>query len=81
MPRARFADRGSFAESGIERLGRVLARPVDAGAAPGLVALVDRGGQTEVVCLGVGTVSTQSMVPSGHKVVSDFWTATCAALT
>jgi CubicO group peptidase (beta-lactamase class C family) len=29
----------------------------------------------------VGTVLTQSMFPSGHTVVSDFWTATYAALT
>src|SRR6185503_11449829 len=41
-----------FTDSGIERLHRVLARHVDGGAVPGLVALVDRGGRTEVVCLG-----------------------------
>ena len=46
----------NFTESGIERLRRVLARHVDGGRVPGLVALVDRGGQTEVVCLGARSV-------------------------
>src|SRR6185312_9758061 len=41
-----------FTDSGIERLHRVLARHVDGGAVPGLVTLVERGGRTEVVCLG-----------------------------
>ena len=45
-----------FTETGIERLRRVLARHVDGGAVPGLVALVDRGGRTEVVCLGARSV-------------------------
>jgi CubicO group peptidase (beta-lactamase class C family) len=41
-----------FTGRGLARLERVLARPVDSGALPGLVALVDRGGDTEVVLLG-----------------------------
>ena len=45
-----------FTETGLERLRRVLARHVDGGAVPGLVALVDRGGRTEVVCLGARSV-------------------------
>jgi CubicO group peptidase (beta-lactamase class C family) len=45
-----------FTELGIARLRRVLARHVDGGGVPGLVALVDRGGQTEVVCLGEASI-------------------------
>jgi CubicO group peptidase (beta-lactamase class C family) len=41
-----------FTDGGFERLRRVLARHVDGGGTPGLVALLDRGGRTEVVCLG-----------------------------
>ena len=41
---------------GVRRLERVLRRHVDAGRVPGLVALVDRGGETEAVLLGSGSV-------------------------
>ncbi|HEV7657703.1 MAG TPA: serine hydrolase domain-containing protein [Mycobacteriales bacterium] len=42
----------AFTATGIERLHRVLARHVDSGEIPGLVALVDRGGDTAVVLAG-----------------------------
>jgi CubicO group peptidase (beta-lactamase class C family) len=51
----------NFTDGGLDRLRRVLDRHVDAGAAPGLVALVDRGGQTEVVCLGARSVGGPPM--------------------
>ena len=45
-----------FTEAGTERLRRVLARHVEGGGVPGLVALVDRAGQTEVVRLGAASI-------------------------
>jgi CubicO group peptidase (beta-lactamase class C family) len=47
---------GGFTATGLERLRRVLARHVEGGRVPGLVALVDRGGETEVVDLGATAV-------------------------
>ena len=47
---------GAFTATGLERLRRVLARHVEGGPVPGLVALVDRGGETEVVDLGATAV-------------------------
>src|SRR5512133_1627476 len=44
---------GAFAAHGLDRLRRVLAGHVERGSAPGVVALVQRGGETEVVALGV----------------------------
>ncbi|MCZ1016374.1 serine hydrolase domain-containing protein [Streptomyces noursei] len=41
-----------FSEAGLRRLRGVLARYVDSGRIPGLVALVSRGGQTHVEALG-----------------------------
>ncbi|MET8340863.1 serine hydrolase domain-containing protein [Streptosporangium canum] len=41
-----------FSEAGLRRLREVLARHVDSGKIPGLVALVSRGGQTHVEALG-----------------------------
>jgi CubicO group peptidase (beta-lactamase class C family) len=46
----------AFSADGLDRLRRVLGRHVDSGAVPGVVALVDRGGETEVVCLGSTSV-------------------------
>jgi len=43
---------GGFSESGLRRLREVLARHVDSGKIPGLVALVGRGGETHVETLG-----------------------------
>jgi CubicO group peptidase (beta-lactamase class C family) len=43
---------GSFTEAGLRRLREVLARHVESGKIPGLVALVSRGGQTHVETLG-----------------------------
>ncbi|WP_369359980.1 serine hydrolase domain-containing protein [Streptomyces sp. cg2] len=43
---------GGFSEAGLSRLHDVLARHVDSGKIPGLVALVSRGGQTHVEALG-----------------------------
>ncbi|MDF2712086.1 MAG: serine hydrolase, partial [Nonomuraea muscovyensis] len=44
--------RNGFSEPGLRRLREVLARHVDSGKIPGLVALVSRGGQTHVETLG-----------------------------
>ncbi|MYT30123.1 MULTISPECIES: serine hydrolase domain-containing protein [unclassified Streptomyces] len=41
-----------FSETGLARLHDVLARHVDSGKIPGLVALVSRGGQTHVEAIG-----------------------------
>ncbi|WP_345694521.1 serine hydrolase domain-containing protein, partial [Nonomuraea thailandensis] len=41
-----------FTTTGLRRLREVLARHVDSGKIPGLVALVSRGGQTHVETLG-----------------------------
>ncbi|MDP9868538.1 MULTISPECIES: serine hydrolase domain-containing protein [Streptosporangium] len=41
-----------FSEAGLRRLREVLARHVESGKIPGLVALVGRGGQTHVEALG-----------------------------
>jgi CubicO group peptidase (beta-lactamase class C family) len=41
-----------FSEAGLRRLREVLARHVDSGKIPGLVALVSRGGRTHVEALG-----------------------------
>ncbi|MFI7135722.1 serine hydrolase domain-containing protein [Nonomuraea sp. NPDC050153] len=43
---------GGFSEAGLRRLREVLARPVESGKIPGVVALVSRGGQTHVEALG-----------------------------
>jgi CubicO group peptidase (beta-lactamase class C family)/GNAT superfamily N-acetyltransferase len=43
---------GGFSEAGLRRLRDVLARHVESGRIPGLVALVGRGGQTHVEALG-----------------------------
>ena len=47
---------GGFTPTGIDRLRRVLAGHVERGGVPGLVALVDRGGQTDEVRLGAAAV-------------------------
>ncbi|KAB8181553.1 serine hydrolase, partial [Nonomuraea phyllanthi] len=44
-------DKG-FSESGLRRLRDVLARYVDGGRIPGLVALVSRGDRTHVEAMG-----------------------------
>ena len=41
-----------FSETGLRRLREVLARHVESGKIPGLVALVSRGGETHVEALG-----------------------------
>ncbi|GIH16879.1 serine hydrolase domain-containing protein [Rugosimonospora africana] len=41
-----------FSEAGLRRLRDVLARPVDSGRIPGLVALVSRGDETHVETIG-----------------------------
>ena len=43
---------GGFSEAGLRRLREVLARHVESGKIPGLVALVSRGGQTHVEAIG-----------------------------
>ncbi|GAB3981918.1 serine hydrolase [Actinoallomurus acanthiterrae] len=43
---------GGFSEAGLRRLREVLARHVDSGKIPGLVALVDRGGEAHVEAIG-----------------------------
>src|SRR5688572_4070254 len=43
---------GGFSVSGLRRLHDVLARRVESGRIPGLVALVSRGGETHVEALG-----------------------------
>nr|BFE84677.1 hypothetical protein GCM10020093_072780 [Planobispora longispora] len=43
---------GGFSAAGLRRLREVLARHVDSGKIPGLVALVSRGGQTHVEAMG-----------------------------
>ncbi|MEU8358328.1 serine hydrolase domain-containing protein [Nonomuraea sp. NPDC048882] len=45
-------DNGGFSVSGLRRLHDVLARRVESGRIPGLVALVSRGGETHVEALG-----------------------------
>ncbi|MEU4537288.1 serine hydrolase domain-containing protein [Streptosporangium sp. NPDC023825] len=45
-------DRSGFSEQGLRRLREVLARYVDSGEIPGVVALVSRGGQTHVETIG-----------------------------
>ncbi|TYB91456.1 serine hydrolase, partial [Micromonospora sp. WP24] len=47
----RTSDNG-FSASGLRRLHEVLARHVDSGKIPGLVALVSRGGETHVETIG-----------------------------
>jgi CubicO group peptidase (beta-lactamase class C family) len=44
--------RNGFSDQGLRRLREVLARHVDSGRIPGLVALVSRGGRTHVEALG-----------------------------
>ncbi|ETK34884.1 serine hydrolase domain-containing protein [Microbispora sp. ATCC PTA-5024] len=44
--------KGGFSEAGLRRLREVLARYVDSGRIPGLVALVGRGDETHVEVLG-----------------------------
>ncbi|MFD9947279.1 serine hydrolase domain-containing protein [Nonomuraea sp. NPDC059023] len=43
---------GGFSEAGLRRLREVLARHVESGKIPGLVALVSRGGHTHVETIG-----------------------------
>lgn len=43
---------GSFSEKGLRRMRDVLARHVDSGKIPGLVALVSRNGETHVEAMG-----------------------------
>ncbi|PNE38115.1 hypothetical protein AOB60_28760 [Streptomyces noursei] len=43
---------GGLSETGLRRIHDVLARHVDSGKIPGLVALVSRGGQTHVEAVG-----------------------------
>ncbi|GIF51388.1 CubicO group peptidase (beta-lactamase class C family) [Asanoa ferruginea] len=43
---------GSFTKAGLGKLSDVLARHVDSGRIPGLVAMVSRGGETHVEALG-----------------------------
>nr|WP_241564630.1 serine hydrolase domain-containing protein [Nonomuraea polychroma] len=43
---------GGFSEAGLRRLREVLARHVESGKIPGLVALVSRGGATHVEAIG-----------------------------
>ncbi|MEV4890082.1 serine hydrolase domain-containing protein [Nonomuraea sp. NPDC055795] len=43
---------GGFSEAGLRRLREVLSRQVESGKIPGLVALVSRGGQTQVETIG-----------------------------
>jgi CubicO group peptidase (beta-lactamase class C family) len=47
---------GAFTGTGVDRLRRVLAGHVERGGVPGVVALVDRGGETAEVCLGSAEV-------------------------
>ncbi|MEU4541716.1 serine hydrolase domain-containing protein, partial [Nonomuraea dietziae] len=43
---------GGFSKTGLDRLREVLARHVESGKIPGLVALVSRGGETHVEAMG-----------------------------
>ncbi|WP_219464664.1 serine hydrolase, partial [Nonomuraea rhizosphaerae] len=43
---------GGFSEAGLRRVHDVLARHVESGRIPGVVALVGRGGQTHVEAIG-----------------------------
>ncbi|WP_433235217.1 hypothetical protein ACQPYK_24940 [Streptosporangium sp. CA-135522] len=43
---------GGFSETGLHRLHEVLARHVESGKIPGLLALVGRGEETHVEALG-----------------------------
>ncbi|NKZ01131.1 serine hydrolase domain-containing protein [Nocardiopsis alborubida] len=45
-------DNGRFSKTGLRRMRDVLARHVESGRIPGLVALVGRGGETHVEALG-----------------------------
>ncbi|MEV6822247.1 serine hydrolase domain-containing protein [Nocardiopsis dassonvillei] len=45
-------DNGRFSKAGLHRMRDVLARHVESGRIPGLVALVSRGGETHVEALG-----------------------------
>jgi CubicO group peptidase (beta-lactamase class C family) len=45
-----------FTTAGLQRIERVLGRHLDAGTVPGVVALVDRGGETHVVTLGAAAL-------------------------
>ena len=45
----------AFTTAGLARMERVLGRRVEAGTVPGVVALVDRGGETHVVTLGAAS--------------------------
>jgi CubicO group peptidase (beta-lactamase class C family) len=48
--------RNGFSKSGLDRLHRVMAGHVEAGRVPGLVALVERGGETHVDVIGTAEV-------------------------
>jgi len=55
--------RFGFSERGLARLHEVLARHVDAGRVPGLVAAVSRHGQTHVEAMGALEVGGAAMPP------------------
>ena len=59
-----------FAACRLDRLGDVLTRHVEAGAAPGAVGLVARGGQTHVVTAGDGRRDTIFRIASMTKPVT-----------
>ncbi|SEG89262.1 CubicO group peptidase, beta-lactamase class C family [Nonomuraea solani] len=56
-----------FTAAGLRRLREVLARPVESGRIPGLVALVSRGGQTHVEA--IGTMRHDGGAPMGRDTI------------
>ncbi|MET7328242.1 serine hydrolase domain-containing protein [Nonomuraea sp. NPDC005650] len=58
---------GNFSETGLRRLREVLARHVDSGKIPGLVALVGRGDETHVEA--IGTMHHDGGAPMGRDTI------------
>ncbi|MFI7440659.1 serine hydrolase domain-containing protein [Nonomuraea indica] len=60
--------------AGLDRMRQVLARPVESGAVPGLVALVSRGGDTHVEVMG--TMTAGGGEPMGRDTIFRMASAT-----
>ncbi|WP_148668750.1 serine hydrolase domain-containing protein, partial [Streptomyces sp. WAC05950] len=58
---------GGFSAAGLRRLREVLARHVDSGKIPGLVALVARGEETHVEA--IGTMRHDGGAPMGRDTI------------
>ncbi|HEY6318832.1 MAG TPA: serine hydrolase domain-containing protein [Acidimicrobiia bacterium] len=73
--------RFGFSERGLARLHEVLARHVDAGRVPGLVAAVSRHGQTDVEAMGALEVGGAAMPPDSLVRISSMTKPVTAVAT